>query len=54
MFVSAVPLFYHGLQVADQLGGAQVIAAGWNQGLMHVESNGTGAVDVLEVDFVIR
>ena len=41
---------HHVLQVADNFGGAQVAAFGWDERLVHVESVGEGAADASEIN----
>ena len=41
---------HHVLQIADDGGGAQVIAAGRDQRLMHVQRDGGGAANPAEID----
>ena len=53
--VVADPLVvHHVLQVADDLGGAKIGAAGWNQWLVHVQRDRARRLDAAESDLVLR
>ena len=50
MVIADVRVLHHVLQVADQLGGVQVVAAGRDQRLVHVQGVGEGGAYAAEVD----
>ena len=53
--VVADPLVvHHVLQVADDVGGAKIGAAGWNQWLVHVQRDRARRLDAAESDLVLR
>ena len=47
-------VIHHILQVTDDFGGAQVVASGRNQRLVHVQGDRESALDVAEIDSTLR
>ena len=52
--VADARVVHHVLEVADDLGGAQVAAAGRDQRLVHVQGDGERALDAAEVNPALR
>ena len=50
VIVADARVVHHVLEIADDLRGLQVRAAGGNQRLVHVQGDGTGAVDILKIN----
>ena len=50
MVVADSWIIHHVLEIADDVGGGQILAAGGDQRLVHVQGNGKRAVDVSEIN----